>query len=195
MGFNSHRSRSLLSSTMLLIYTSVNNVSRALHYAQPPNFIDLPSPQYVCIPRYSGEGCFPMTLINLHAVPEENRVVFLFTKSQRGYLGVNDMRFGDSDEWACIFDHAHNQKTWTNIQYLHPRSTGKWGGYRSYNRVAAAQCRMPPATRDQLLLGQNVNMTVRMQVRLGNKPLTKTHGYTLQVHRWNHKKLLGMCVR
>ena len=35
MGFNSHRSNSLLASTMLLIYISVNNISRAVHYAQP----------------------------------------------------------------------------------------------------------------------------------------------------------------
>ena len=181
---------------MLLIYISVNNVSRAVDYVQPPNSIDLPSPQYVCIPRYSGEGCYHMTLMNLHAVPEENRVVLLFTSSERGYFGVHGMRFGDSDEWACIFDQSHNQKTLTNIQYLNPRSTSQWyPSYHTYNRVVAAQCRMPAATRDQLLLGQNVNMTVRMQVRLGNKQLTKTHGYTLQVHRWKHKKLFGMCSR
>ena len=194
MGFNSHRSSSLLASTMLLICISVNNVSRAVHYAQPPNFIDLPSPQYVCIQR-PGKGCYHLALMNLHAVPEENRVVLLFTNGERGFVGVHDMRFGDSDEWACIFDQPHNQKTLTNIQYLNPRSTSERWYYHTFNSVAAAQCRMPPATRDQLLLGHNVNMTVRMQVLLGNKQLTKTHGYTLQVHRWKHKKLFGMCSR
>ena len=180
---------------MLLIWISVNNVSRAVHYAQPPNFIDLPSPQYVCIER-PGKGCYQMALMNLHAVPEENRVVLLFTNGARGFVGVHDMQFGGSDKWACIFDQSHNQKTLTNIQYLNPRSIGQWyQSYHDYNRVVAAQCRLPAATRDKLLLGQNVNMKVRMQVLLGKKQLTKTHGYTLQVHRWKHKKNFGMCSR
>ena len=194
MRFNSHRSNSLLVSTVVLIYISVNNVSRAVHYARPPHFIDLPSPQYVCITRYSGEGCYKLALTNLHAVPEENRVVLLFTNSNRGMVGVHGMRFGDSDEWACIFGQTHNQKTLTNIQYLNPRTSEGWY-IHDYNRVVAAQCRMPPATREQLLLGEKVNMTVRMQVLSGNKQITKTHVYTLQVHRWKHKKLFGMCSR
>ena len=46
----------------------------------PPNFIKLPQPKLVCVPSTTTPGCFTMELTNLHVIPEENRVLFLFTR-------------------------------------------------------------------------------------------------------------------
>ena len=45
-------------------------------------FIHMPLLRMLCVPYYSptAKGCHMIELINLLAIPEENRVVFLFTR-------------------------------------------------------------------------------------------------------------------
>ena len=115
-----------------------------------PNSIKLPEPRLLCVPQQSQteQQCFKIELQNLHAIPEENRVLFLLGKL-RADQNPPPLRYESIDHWQCIFP-TYAQST--NIVALYPKTIGPaWNtiGNRNYNHLALAQCDLPQPARYQ----------------------------------------------
>ena len=151
------------------------------------NFVHLPKPQLVCVPSSTKRGCSEVELINLHAIPEEKRVVFLFSKlSSNGATPV--LRYKPAKNWQCDFGEGVS----TPIQCLHRKMLGnepRIRAYFQYNHLSLAQCALPPS----MSTAPSHNQVLNVTVTLGTTE--KRFQYSLHVKRWKRKKLLGMCLR
>ena len=136
------RSRSHLNALLLLaaFWTQICFIT----CFRAPNSIKLPEPRILCVPQQSRKekGCIKVELQNLHAIPEENRVVFLLGKVPENQ-NPPPLRYEPIDHWQCIFAHGES----TNIVPLYPKSVGT--AWNDYNHLALAQCDLPDPARYQ----------------------------------------------
>ena len=154
------------------------------------NFMHMPKPQLVCVPSPSKRGCSEVELINLHPIPEEKRVLFMFTTPLNS-KAPPVLRYEPTEHWQCYFGEGVS----TPIRCVHPRTvSAEWSAsndvdkYSDYNHLSLAQCELPPSALGPLLNDEALDIAVT----LGTKGLVK---YSLRIQRWNRKKILGMCLR
>ena len=156
-----------------------------------PMFIHMPLLRMLCVPYHSptAKGCHMIELINLLAIPEENRVVFLFT---RKYQNDNPppLRYEPGDDWQCGFKNGLS----TPIRYVYPHTQGHECCH--YNHLSLAQCDLPSSARTLLLNGKVIIVTATVvAVDDAGDNVKSRFKYSLRTQRWKRKKLLGMCVR
>ena len=162
----------LVLALMLLIYISI---CTSLPF---PNSIHLPPPRLTCVPTKNPtrKGCFKLELTNVHAIPEENRVLLLFSKMVETKKPP-PVVYKPSGRWRCIFPGEFPKP----IQYIHPHSQHLF--CCQYNHVSLAQCELPPSARALLLKDE----ALRITVTLDNVPFEYT---VRRSRRWKRKKLL-----
>ena len=150
------------------------------------SFLHMPKPQLVCVPSKIGSDCSELELINLQAIPEEKRVIFLFSKLAQN-KATPVLRYEPTENWQCHF----GERDATPIQGIHPQAVStKWtmSEFHKYNHLSLAQCELPASALGPLLNDKALDIAVT----LGAKGRVK---YSLHIQRWKRKKILGMCLR
>ena len=185
--------RSFLTSIVWVVATVLLICNRDSSSLRIRDAIHLPPPRMLCVPHDSSmtEGCYKLIITNLHAIPEENRVVFLLNRVD--YAIPHPLRFTPKDHWQCHFGWGVS----TPIQYLYPHTHYfYWELIGQYNNIALAQCDLPRRARVLLLKGKSIDIEVTVNaVTKTGENAKKSFQYSLRAQRWKRKMLLGVCLR
>ena len=129
-----------------------------------------------------------MYIFNVHALPEEDRVVIIFFRLGEGKEERPKLDF--TNQFKCAFDGSPSRRIYyVPIKY---RDTQRLNGV-DFSSVSLGDCRLPSWSKRALLLGKEITITVTSANSLG---LTRHDDYQVRIspRPVGAKKLLGMCA-
>lgn len=154
-----------------------------------PRFLTLPRrPLRMCVPEGESNACQQLEVFNVHALPEEDRVVLILWKK----MHRTDHKLHFTDQFRCVFhDNSPSRRPESvRIKFI-DRATLLEKNKKKYSDVRTAQCALPSWTKRALQSGQSIKTVVTSVDYLGR---TRSEEYNVRVPpRPVRKKLLGMC--
>ena len=143
----------------------------------------------MCVPNLNqGPGvCEKMDIFNVHALPEEDRVVIIFWRFYK-IQGKQPPKLNFTEQFKCVFDGSPRRRIYSvpikyrDVKYLDV----------DFSYVTLGDCHLPSWSKRSLLLGKEITITVTSANYLG---LTRRDDYQVRIspRPVGAKKLLGMC--
>ena len=130
-----------------------------------------------------------MDIFNVHALPEEDRVVIIFWRFYK-IEGKQPLKLNFTEQFKCVFDGSLRRRTYRHSVPIKYRDVKYLD--MDYSYVTLGDCHLPSWSKRALLLGKEITITVTSANSLG---LTRRDDYQVRISSRpvGAKKLLGMC--
>ena len=146
----------------------------------------------MCVPEGESNACQQLDVFNVHALPEEDRVVLILWRDEVYHL---NQKLHFTDQFRCVF-HDNSPSRHPEpvpIKFIDRRTLSTI--YLKTNQktlsVRTAQCALPSWAKRSLHSGQTIKIVVTSVDHLGQM---RREEYNVRVPpRPLRKKLLGMC--